>query len=82
LDLAAQVDHAHARSAATVLQRRTPGYALSTSAGQPPIGAFDMRTVRRITVLIAGVLGLLAASGSAAQAIHVVGNHCEPVRRS
>jgi hypothetical protein len=42
----------------------------------------DVRHVYRLAVLIAGVTGLLALLGSAAQAIHVVGNHCEPTRRA
>ena len=38
------------------------------------------RKVRRLVVLAAGVLGLLAASAGAAHA-HILGNHCEPERR-
>jgi hypothetical protein len=32
-------------------------------------------------VLVAGLVGVLAATASAAQAGIIVGNHCEPLRR-
>ena len=38
------------------------------------------RNVRRLVVLAAGVLGLLAASTGSAHAL-VMFNHCEPVRQ-
>jgi hypothetical protein len=39
------------------------------------------RNIRRLAVLAAGALGLLAVSASPADAL-ISFNHCEPVRRS
>jgi len=39
-----------------------------------------MRGIRQLVLVVAGVLGLLAASAGAAHA-HILANHCEPVRR-
>lgn len=38
-----------------------------------------LRSVRRLLVMVAGVCGLLAVSGGAAQAM-ITWNHSEPVR--
>jgi len=40
-----------------------------------------MTTIRRLVVLLAGLVGLLAAAGTAAHAGLSGLNHCEPLRR-
>jgi hypothetical protein len=40
-----------------------------------------MRVVRSVVVLVAASLGLLTTFAGPVQAMHVIGNHCEPVRR-
>ena len=40
-----------------------------------------MRTIRRLLVLLAGIVGLLVVAETAAHAGLSVVNHCEPVRQ-
>jgi len=40
-----------------------------------------MARIRRVAVLVATFVGVLAASESAAHAGIIIGNHCEPLRR-